>query len=250
MENENLIDALERIKVSKEETARMWLLYNLVNAKLVLPVAIDAIPDENGNVPENAAVKYFSIKNTDGNIYLVTFTNADYFQEWQPDIHKYHVKYDYSQIEKMVTREGSGFAGIIIDPNHANVALPNDELKKISGAIPEDMSVKAERIITEKNVGLQPVKNPPLNLIAALKKYMATDKSILSAHIMQTIRKGDTTPTLILIVDFLGSAQKVFDAIAKVAQDNMEISQPIGIMPANDKIAQGFIKNVEPFYKK
>ncbi len=250
MENENLIDALERIKESKEETAKMWLLYNLVNAKLVLPVAIDTVPDENGNVPDNAVVKYFSIKNTDGNIYLVTFTNSDYFQEWQPDVHKYIVRHDYSQVEKMVTSEGSGFAGIIIDPNYANVALPNEELKKISGAIPKDMAVKAERIITEKNIGLQPVENPPKKLIAALKEYMATDKSILSAHITQTVRKGENTPTLILVVDFLGSVKRVFDSIAKVAQNNMDTAQPIGIMPANDKIAQEFIKNIEPFYKK
>lgn len=250
MENENLIDALERIKTSRDESAQMWLAYNLLNAKLVLPVAVDAVPDENGNVPKTAAVRYFSIKNTDGSIYLVTFTNADYFNEWQPDIHKYHVKHDYSQIVKMTAREGSGFAGIIIDPNHANVALPNYELLKIMGEAPDDMAVKADRIITDENIGLRPVSRPPKRLISALKLYMASDKSILSAHIMQTVRKGETTPTLILVVDFLGSAQKVFEGIARIAQKNMETNQPIGIMPASDKIAQSYIKNIEPFYKK
>lgn len=251
MENKNLIDALERIKTeSNKEAAQLWLFYNIATAKLVLPVAVDAVPNENGEIPENATVKYFSIKNTDGQIYLVTFTCYDFFQEWQPDIMKYHVEYEFSQIEKMVTRPGSGYAGIIIDPNHSNVVLPNDVLKHITSSTPKDTVLRAERFVTEKNAGLTPAENPPEKLISALKEYMATDKSILSAHIMQTIRKGETTPTLILVIDFLGAAKKVFDAVAKVAQDNMTEPQPVGIVPASDKVAQEFIKNVEPFYKK
>ncbi len=254
MENQNLIDALERIKENKEETAYMWLFYNLVNAKLVLPVAIDTVPDENGNVPENAKVKYFSIKYPSGNTYLVTFTNTDYFNQWQQNIHKYHILCEFPQVVKMTARKESGYSGIIIDPETTNVILPNDELLKflrpVGKDIAEDMSVKAERIITDKNVGLQPVENPPKRLISALKEHMAKDKSIVSAHIMQTFRKGETTPTYILVVDFLGSAKRVFEDIAKVAHDNMDVDAPIGIMPAGDKIAQGYIKNVEPFYKK
>lgn len=250
IDNSNLINSLERIKQSNDERDRMWFLTNLVNAKLVLPVVVDAVPDENGAVPENANVRYFSIQNTEGKIFLVTFTNTDYFQEWQPDIMKYHVKYDYAQVEKMVTREGSGFDGFVIDPNHANVALENDVLNRITRSLPKDMKVQAERIITENNIGLQPVENTPEKLINALKDFMKDYRSINSAHIMQTIRKGETQPTLILVVDFLGSAQRVFDDIAKVAQDNMEVAQPIGIMPAYDKVAQKYIENVEPFYKK
>ncbi len=248
--NVNLMDAIDRIKKNNDENSQMWFLYNLVNSKLILPVVIDTIPDADGNVAENTKVRYFSIKNTDDKLYLVTFTNTDYFQEWQPDIMKYHVKYDYSQVEQIVTGQGSEYDGFIIDPNHGNVAIENDTLKRMTRSLPHDMAVQADRIVTENNMGLTPVNNPPQKLINALKEFMSKEKSILSAHIMQTIRKGEKTPTLILVIDFLGSAQRVFDDVARVAQNNMETPQPIGIMPAYDKVAMKYIENVEPFYKK
>lgn len=248
-ENYNLVDALERIKTQKDENSQMWFLYNLVNSKLVLPVAINTVPDENGNVAENTRVRYFSVKDNDGKIYLVTFSNTDYFQEWQPDIMKYHVKYDYSQVEQIVTRQGSGFAGFIIDPNYTNVILENSLLSKLTRSLPPDLAVTADRIITENNMGLMPVKNPPQKLIKALTKFMSNNKGIIKAYIMQTYRKGEKIPTLILVVDFLGNAKRIFEDIARVAQNNMVISQPIGIMPYYDKAAQSAVENVEPFYQ-
>lgn len=254
MENINLklADLIDLIKAGGSEDVKTEFLHCLVNTKLVVPVVVDTIPDEEGNVAENTNVRYFSLKNTEGKIYLVTFTNTDYFEQWQPDIVKYHVRYDYEQIKGMVTREGSGFDGFVIDPNYGNIALENDILKQLVRvpAAGDDMNVKAEKIVTENNMGLTPAKNPPEKLVAALKEYMAGDKSILSAHLMETIRKGETTPTLILVVDFLGSANRVFESIAKVAQDNMDVVQPIGIMPASDKVAQKYIEGVEPLYKK
>lgn len=250
MDNENLIDALERIKNSDDENDRMWFLYNLVNSKLVVPVSVDGVPDAGGNVKEDAEVRYFSIKSSDGSIYLVTFSCVEYFQEWQPNILKYHAKYDYGQVEKMVTREGSGFDGFVIDPNHANVALRNDLLNNITRSLPHDMAVQADRIVTEDNMGLVPAVNPPEKLVKALQRYMSGQSSIKCAYIMQTIRKGEKIPTLILVVDFVGSAQNVFEGIARVAQESMEVAQPIGIMPYYDKVAQRAVENIVPFYKK
>jgi sseB protein len=248
--NKILLDIMDKIKSNPSEQDQMTFMYSLVNTKFVLPVVVDAVPDENGKLPENVNYKFFSIKNTEDKIFLVTFTNTDYFQEWQPDIMKYHVVYDYDQVEKIVAREGSGFAGFIIDPNHANVAVENETLKNITRSLPADMAVKAERIITENNIGLMPVENPPEKLIKGLKDFMSGYKSINEAYFMQTFRKGEDAPTYIIVVDFLGSVQRVFDDVAKVAQDNLDEVVPIGIMPAYDKVAKKYIENVEPFYKK
>lgn len=248
--NQNLTDALERIRENNDENSRMWLLYNLINADFIVPISLDVIPDENGNLPENANIKYFSIKNPQGKIYFVVFSNVDYFKEWKTDILKYHAKYTYKQVEKIVTRESSGFAGFVIDPNHSNVYFENELLKNITKSLPSDMAVQADKIITENNMGLVPAVNPPEKLIKALIEYMEKDNSIKSAHMMQTIRRGETVPTLIIVVNFLGSIQRVFESLARVAQNNMDRPQPIGMMSAYDKIAAAAILNVKPFYKK
>ncbi|MGN1318164.1 MAG: enhanced serine sensitivity protein SseB C-terminal domain-containing protein [Lachnospirales bacterium] len=248
--NLKLIDLIDEIKESNNEKVKNEFLYYLVNAKLVVPVVVDTVPDEEGNVDENTNVRYFSIKNTEGKIYLVTFTNTDYFEKWQPDIMKYHVRYDFNQLKAMVTRAGSGFAGFVIDPNFGNMAVPNEILRSIQRVSSDDMEIKAEKIVTEGNVGLTPAENPPEKLMTALKEFMANDRSILEAYMMQTIRKGETTPTYIIVVDFLGSAKRVFDSLAEVAQNNLDVPQAIGVMPASDKIARKYIENVEPFYKK
>lgn len=248
--NYNLINAMERLKQTGTDVDQNWFLQNLVNCRFVVPVAVDAVPDENGKLPDDVNVKYFSIKNTDDQIFLVVFTNTDYFQEWQPDISKYHVLYDYDQVEKMVTRDGSGFAGFLIDPNYGNVAVENHTLNKISKAMPTELRVKAERIITENNIGLLPVENPSEKLVEALRNFMAGYRSVNEAYLMQTIRQGEEEPTLIIVLDFLGSASRVFEDVARVAQDNMEKAQAIGIMPAYDKVAKKYIENVEPLFTR
>ena len=85
----------------------------------------------------------------------------------------------------------------------------------------------------------------------SISKYLDTENSVRAAYLMKTVRRGDTLPTLIVVVDFVGGRMKyLFDGIATVARGTVDNCESLGLMPASDKIAGHAIENVEPFYKK
>jgi hypothetical protein len=68
---------------------------------------------------------------------------------------------------------------------------------------------------------------------------------------MQTVRKGQTEPTIVIVVDFAGDSPKsVFDGVALSLKYVLNEKVTIGMMPAYDKVAKQCIKGVTPIYKK
>ena len=94
--------------------------------------------------------------------------------------------------------------------------------------------------------------NPPENLKNALLDYFKSQDNISKVYYMETVRKGETSKTPVLVVEFCkeGSLKAAFDDIAEVAHSVMQKGETIGLMPAFDKVAQKYIKDADPFYRK
>lgn len=250
IDNTGLIDAASRLRENVTQEKRLWFLNKLIGAKFVLPVVIVPEPVDN-KVSADATVNYFSMKTSKGLVYLVVFTSGEELDKWNKNPNKMYLIRSYDDVKNMVMNT-KGYDGFVIDPCGCNIAVQNSLMQNIERASNPNVIIKPERVQTEGNMGLKPVKNPPENVVKALKEYFDSEGNVSSAYYMETIRKGEENPTPVIVVEFCrdGSLKAAFDGIAAVAHSVMKQGETIGFMPSFDKVAQKYIIGVTPFYKK
>lgn len=250
IDNTALIEAASKVKENNTQENRLWLLNKLIGASFILPVVI--IPEPvNNKIAADAKVNYFSMKTSKGLTYLAVFTSGDEYEKWNKNPNKMYLIRSYDNIKKMVLST-KGYDGFVIDPCGCNLAVQNSLIQTIEKVNNPEVLIKAERVQTEGNMGLIPVKNPPKKIKEALVSYFKSQDNINAAYYMETIRKGADAATPVLVVEFCkdGSLKAAFDGIAAVAHSVMEKGETIGLMPSFDKVAQKYIKGVIPFYRK
>lgn len=248
--NSALLEAVAKVKESNTQENRLWLLKNLIDTSFVLPVVIVPAP-VNNRIPADATVNYFSMKTSKGLVYLAVFTSGEELEKWNKNNNKMYLIRSYDSIKKMVLSV-KGYDGFVIDPCGCNLAVQNSLIRDIEKLVNPEMIIKPERVETEGDTGLKPVKQPPSKLASALIEYFKTQDNIGAVYFMETTRKGADKATPVLVVDFCkdGDLKQAFDGIAAASHTVMEKGETIGLMPSFDKVAAKYIKGVTPFYNK
>lgn len=250
IDNTALVDAAYKIKNNNTQENRLWFLQKLLSSNFILPVVI--IPEPvNNKIAADATVNYFSMETSKGLVYLTVFTSGSEFEKWNKNPNKMYLIRGYDNIKSLVMSKKE-YDGFVIDPCGCNMAIQKSLILNIERANNPDVLIKPEKIQTENNMGLKPVDNPPEKLKDALLDYLKTQDNINKAYYMETVRKGEDTPTPVLVVEFCkeGSLKTAFDGIASVAHSVMQKGETIGLMPSFDKAAQKYIKDAVPFYEK
>lgn len=250
IDNTALVEAALKLKENASQENRLWFLQKLISAKFILPVVI--IPEPvNNKIPADATVNYFSMTTSKGLNYLAVFTSGEEFEKWNKNPNKMYLIRGYDNIKNMVLGR-KGYDGFVIDPCGCNLAVQNSLIQNIEKANNPDVVIKPEKIQTEGDIGLRQVSSPPEKLKKALCDYFDSQDNISSAYFMETIRKGEDKPTPVLVIEFCkdGSLKAAFDGIAAVAHTVMKKGETIGLMPSFDKVAQKYIKEASPFYRK
>ncbi len=251
IENASLKEAIERHRSAPTQENRLWLLHELIDAELILPVVIIPQP-VNNKIPEDATVNYFSMQTRSGQTYLAVFSSLEEMGKWNKNPNKMYLVRSYESIKHLVLSNREHYDGFVLDPMGCNIAVRNELMENVERLSPGSDTLHTQRVETEGNSGLLPAYNPPERLAEALKKYFASQDNIKSAYFMQTVKKGEKKPTYVIVVDFCrdGSLKNAFDGIAAVAHSVLAEDEEIGLMPAFDKTAAGYIKGVRAFYEK
>ena len=250
IDNTALVNAASKIKENNTQENRLDFLKHLLGASFILPVVI--IPEPvNNKVSADATVNYFSMETSQWLVYLAVFTSCEEFEKWNKNPNKMYLIRGYDNIKNIVMSKKE-YDGFVIDPCGCNMAIQKGLIQNIEKASNPEVLIKPEKVQTEGNIGLKPVYNPPENLKNALLDYFKSQDNISKAYYMETVRKGETSTTPVLVVEFCkeGSLKAAFDGIAEVAHSVMKKGETIGLMPAFDKIAQKYIKDAVPFYRK
>ena len=92
-------------------------------------------------------------------------------------------------------------------------------------------------------------RNYPADLVDALKKAFKNMNRVNKAYLFE-VAYGTVKPHIMLVIDFDGNKDIVFDDIANIAKDYIAADDLLDAIPATDNLAKSVIKNAEPFYIK
>lgn len=256
VDNRSLIEAMKAMRENPTEIVKNEFLEKVIAANYIVPATIQPEPVD-GKILPDSKISFFFLQNNEKKNYILAFSAPEQYLFWKEhrkeDDKKINVlNYGYDQLSKIVMTYPALFGGFLIDPNGYNFAIESDLINDVDKARNPQVTIKPEKILPKEGMGLEPADPKGLEpLTEAISKYMETENSIKAAYLMKTIRKGDTLPTLIVVVDFVGGRMKyIFDGIAMAARGTVDSCESLGLMPASDRIAGHAIENVEPFYKK
>ncbi|GEM_PF-493560 len=246
--NSALVNAMEAMKADENNQTRGVFIQELLNAKLIIPSIIKPEPVD-GKIAQGSRISFFSVRTKDKENMLFLFTGVDELKKWAPAKGKHLILQNYNQFKDFVVGKNASYDGLVIDPYGASVTIKRGLIEKIDSAV-KPMRVKSERISVEDS-GLQPAQYASPGLYAALSEVMSRNETINAAWMMQANRTGEKLPTTVVVVDLKGGDTKnTFNALARTANEFLAPGESIGIMPAYDRVAAGFIKTVKPFYIK
>lgn len=247
--NSGLIKAMDAMKADDNENTREVFAKELINCKLIIPTIIKPAPVD-GKIEKGAVMSFFSVKTKDNENVLFLFSSVDELKKWAPAQGKHLILQNYQQFKTFVTGQNTKYDGLVIDPCGVNVTIKKGFIERVDAAL-KPMSVKNQRIKVE-NEGLQPAELASPGLYAALSEAMERNESVNAAWMMQAKQEGSKTPTTVLVVDFIkgSDVKNTFNALARCANDFLAPGESIGMMPAYDRVAFKYIRNVEPFYIK
>lgn len=254
IDNKKLIEAMRNLRENPTEIVKNEFLKQVLAANYIVPATVDPEPID-GKVQPDSKIAFFFLQNEEKKNYILTFSASEqyiFWKEHRPESNKKITvfNYGYPQISKIVRDYPNLFGGFLIDPNGYNFAVESDLINDIAKM--NEPQVRPEKILPKEGMGLEAADPKGLEpLLEAVSNYLSTQNSVKSAYLMQTVRKGDSVPTLIIVVDFVGGRMKeLFDGIALAARGSVDNCESLGLMPAGDKIASHAIEGVEPFYVK
>ncbi len=247
--NSALVKAMAAVKENENSQTRLAFVQELLNAKLILPSIIRPEPVD-GKVAKDSRMSFFSIKNKEGEKILFLFTSLDELQKWAPAKGKQLLLQNYKQFKEMVVGKNANYDGFVINPYGESITVKRGLIEAIDANV-KPMQMKREQVNVEKS-GLQPAEFASPGLYAALTDAMVRNETVNAAWMMQVKKEGDNMPTPILVVDIIrgGDMKNTFNSLARVANDFLATGEAIGIMPAYDRVAMKYIKDVQPFYVK
>ncbi len=247
--NSALIKAMADMRENETNETRNVFIQELLNSKLIIPSVIKPEPVE-GKIAPNSTISFFSVKTKDKERVLFLFTSVDELKKWQPAEGKHLILQNYNQFKDFVTGENAKYDGIVIDPYGLAITVKKGLIEKINSVV-KPMKVVNEKISVDEE-GLQPAEYASPGLYAALCDAMLRNEAVNAAWMMQVKKQGEKMPTTVLVVDTAnGSDMKnTFNSLARVAREFFAENEGFGIMPAHDRAAMMYIKNVAPFYLK
>lgn len=246
--NPSLVEAMENLKIDDTDDTRNAFINAMINASFIVPAIIDPVPE--GNViPEGTTISLYSMKSKDDKSFLIAFTDMEELKKWKNQEIKQTVINRFQDIKGIVLKQDANYQGFLINPFNQNIAINKPLIEQIDKRM-GTANVKMEKINNEGGVGLTPAENVKEELIADLCTAMSSLTHIEEAYMMQTLRPGTETPTLVVVVKFEGELRSTFDSVARTANKHLQKGESIGFMPATDKIASESIQNLEPFYRR
>ena len=245
-DNSNFIEAFRALKADPTDVTRVRFAAEFGKARLLIPVVIEPEP-VNDVIQPGSSFTFFMLETAAKVKYLITFTSVEELNKWDNKEKKQVLSYDFDSLHRLLQERATIYDGIIIDPKGDNFAIKNDFMKSLTELMNNMVTITPERLPTDSETPLEEAKNVSEELKKAVKDYCISNRVINGAYIMQTVRKGNSEPTIIVVLDFDAGEdmRSVFDGLARAVRPALKNGESIGMMPSFDKVAAQYIKGVE-----
>jgi hypothetical protein len=244
--NPELIDAINELQNEPNSDNEKVFIDMLVKANFIVPVEGEMAhgePDYNGSVTLEKETKIDLPMLCDElkNLWHIAFTDWPSLYKWRKIIDEKVLVLPFSDFPALILHENVNSSGFIINPCSHNLPVSRQLLAHLSGC---SNPIKIKESIQVK-IG-EPADYPHL-LADGITALLKTMREVKKAWILLMQREGEQS--FLIVVDFNGDKQKIFDAIGKSAASNLKPNQFVDMVSFKDDFGSNAVKNYKPFYE-
>ncbi len=138
--NPMLMGTIELVRAESSIEHREMFIEELVKAEFLAPVLITPSPvsDDDGRlkIVQGSKVQFPALSTTNGQQYLMAFTDKMELDKWKPELEKYSFALTLDDYVSMLLRKDSegnpgGAMGFVINPFGCNIVISKDMLAQI-----------------------------------------------------------------------------------------------------------------------
>ena len=248
--NPKLLGIIRRLKQSAEKKTNPTpedqanYITELVNAKLLAPVAVTAMSGEKDN---QIRVQFSSLADPKKDRYFMVFTDYETLRRNIKDSDKvFLLSVTYKDLAGMLSDPACKMTGFVINPFTENIICGPQQAQVIGNFIRQQKFNSGELTVINEVTGV------PDEVTSPMSKYFDARRDVKKAYIMN-MRKVDRLNRLI-IVDFEGDKDAfndfTKDFTEKVLKDINDEKAPFVIMDFAQDAAKAATKEKVPFYVK
>lgn len=132
--NPALMLAISRMKENYNPDTQSKMVEEAMNARFLVPCMMQFKPgteEEQRRGPENTMVNFRMIKDPDGRLFFMVFTDMDELQKWEDNAKQNVMILGFDNLAAMVANEKSNTHGFVINPSSSNVVFRKEAIRNI-----------------------------------------------------------------------------------------------------------------------
>ncbi|MFL0252620.1 enhanced serine sensitivity protein SseB [Clostridium neuense] len=231
------------------------MLDEVITAKYLIPMHLKekekTTPNADGvkTLKSGTIMQFANLVDKNDKSWLPAFTDWVEFQKvydkavWSGNIATYD---DLLALSKGMEGIAVNCNGTCLRINENNKAMI-EKYKKEKDNNDEVTAVKQNVIKKDTKVMLGEPKDYPSGMIEAVKEHMKKNKCIKAAYLRLMLK--DDEKSYLIVVDFRGEKNQVFQGIAKAASPYLK-GMYLDMVGANESFGKNAVKDVKPFYKR
>lgn len=251
--NPELLAAIESMRQDGSQENMNKMITIMMESKFLSPVIIDPPPavsegDQPINLGEGSKISFNLITNADNKKFFMAFSDHEELRKWKNEPNQQTAILTFDDYAGFILKEDSNADGYVINPFGANIIFTKEQVKSLKEQkdIIEKGAVK-HKINKDEPVKIGQPRVMPKELIDALAERMRKMKNISSAYFTM-MQQGDIQSFLV-VVDFEGDREEVFNSLAEVARPYLE-GMFISFVEMNSELGANAVREITPFYKK
>lgn len=249
--NPKLKEAIEKMQSENSKENIDAMINEVMEASFILPAKVTPSTQaktENGKtvMQQSTQVQFRLLENPKKEKFFGLFTDTEELYKWNDTQSAHKVVTNFDSIAEMVSDPKADVQGFVINPFGKSVTFPKPMV--VSFKQQRDYYKMSHSIKPGTPVQLGEPKEYPIDLMAALINHFSTEEYINMAFLR--MMEHDGKKSYLVVVDFLGDMQKIFNEISEVAKPLLDDDIELSMMPYSMEFARNAVKGVEPFYKK
>ena len=197
-------------------------------------------------IQKDTVIQFEYLSTNDGKTYFPFYTDWKNLRE--------NPNHSISEIETMILTFEDVYTfskrntGAVLNPFSHNLLLDNSLLENMKKVLDERKNsyISKTQIKQDTKVLLGEPKNYPITMVEAIQNYAKTNNNIKRIFLKLMVMEGKQS--FLLIVDFKGDRNIIFDQLFKIAQPYIPKEMFLDLIPYSEEFGKNAADN-KPFYE-